>query len=206
MEKNLKSHSYFQHVQFYNVDFSKYSFSYRYQRCGFGAYKRYLMNQHRCHLNHIHTAFPSSDTSTPPHQIFHGQIPPFTNLIPLNPIQSSDGLDDNTTQSQVSIVSEVPSSTINKNSQAPIQDNQNRILVTNKLPGILCRIQETNQIHAIFPFKDYLHCPETGCDVIFISNKWSPAIFDLQRHLANVHSLPTPELIRWCVNCKITIP
>lgn len=58
----------------------------------------------------------------------------------------------------------------------------------------------------MFPISNFLRCTEIGCEAIFQSIRWSEACYNLTRHLKNVHQLPWPDVVRWCVSCKIEIP
>lgn len=73
-------------------------------------------------------------------------------------------------------------------------------------PGTYCRLEETNDLHTVFPINKYLKCTEENCEAIFIQKRWSDAQFTILRHLTNVHEIPKPTVTRWCSNCKITIP
>lgn len=73
-------------------------------------------------------------------------------------------------------------------------------------PGTICRLEETNEIHCMFPFRNYLVCTEDDCDCTILSDNWSEAMFNLRRHIQNIHKVPLPEIIRWCSKCKVQIP
>lgn len=108
MTRNPKLNSCFRSVNCYNVDFSKYEFPNRCDRCGFGATSRKSFHRHLCNLTLVLQPFPVEDPSlTPPYRVFAGTTP---NLVGTsqppstdtnNPAPPADSL-----PSQVSLVSE----------------------------------------------------------------------------------------------------
>lgn len=219
MLKNPRTHSCFRHIQFYNVDFTKYAFKHVCNRCNFGTQIRSVLNQHKCHLTPIHAEFPSSDPNqSPPHRVFQGRTPHLASSIPSQSQDIAHPTQLSSTPLQLSLVSEAPctqqqiqheinaENMINTMIDEAIQPSSGSTPVTSHiLAGTVCRIRETNQVHFVFPINKYLRCTEAGCDSTFVSGVWSVAHFDLIRHIRDVHKIPEPQSVQWCAFCKIII-
>lgn len=107
--------------------------------------------------------------------------------------------------STVSLMEELPDTSVPSQSSSPHASLPSPIAL-DQFPGTYCRIPETNTLHFVLPIRDFIECTEPGCGGKFISLKWSKALTSVTRHLRGVHSLPEPQIQRWCGICKTKVP